>query len=518
MPRIATGAVIGRLPLDKSAASPLYRQLYEDLRGLILTGRLAPGSKLPSTRLLAAEHGVSRNTVLQAFDQLLSEGYIEGRRGAGSFVSRDLPDRPARPVQAPAAQSPTLRAISARGRGIVEQHSLREPVPAPFAPGWPDVGAFPTAVWTRLVARSWRRLEPQAYAAGDRAGYEPLRAAIADYLSAERAVRCTVGQILIFTGIRQAIDLTLRVLADSGDAVWMEEPGFRGIHATLTAADCVPVPVPVDGEGLSVAAGTRLAPRPRLICTSPSHQYPLGVTMSLARRLELLAYARRVRAWVLEDDYDSEFRYSGRPLAALQGLDESGLVLYAGSFSKAMFRSLRIGYLVVPEALAETFRRARAALDDYPGPGLQPALAAFMQGGYFGSHVRQMRRRYGARQAALVAAAREHWPGLLEVEPDPAGLHLIARLTPALASRMDDREIERIAGAAGIAMDSLSGFYARRPARQGLLLGYGAFEESAIHSAARRLAEVLRAALATAPRDRVKQQRRISSAATTGPR
>ena len=234
-------------------------------------------------------------------------------------------------------------------------------------------------------------------------------------------MRCSADQVLIFSGIRQAIDLTLRVLADSGDAVWMEEPGYRGVRATLAAAGCRAVPVPVDGEGLSVTSGARLAPRPRLICISPSHQYPLGITMSLARRLELLAYARRVRAWVLEDDYDSEFRYSGRPLAALQGLDEGGGVLYAGSFSKAMFPALRLGYLVVPMALLESFRRARAALDDYAGPGLQPALAAFMQGGYFGSHVRQMRRRYAARQAALLEAARTHLGGLLELKRRPRG-------------------------------------------------------------------------------------------------
>ena len=494
MPRIATGGVIGPLPLNRQAAPPLHRQLYDELRALILSGRLAPGSKLPSTRLLAAEHGVSRNTVLQAFDQLMGEGYVEGRRGAGSFVSRDLPHRPARATAAVSAARP-LRGISARGHAIGVEHGRQEPLPIPFAPGSPDVAAFPADLWARLVARSWRRLTAADYAAGDRAGYQPLRAAIADYLAAERAVRCSADQVLIFSGIRQAIDLTLRVLADSGDAVWMEEPGYRGVRATLAAAGCRAVPVPVDGEGLSVTSGVRLAPKPRLICISPSHQYPLGITMSLPRRLELLAYARRVRAWVLEDDYDSEFRYSGRPLAALQGLDEGAGVLYAGSFSKAMFPALRLGYLVVPVPLLESFRRARAALDDYAGPGLQPALAAFMQGGYFGSHVRQMRRRYAARQAALLEAARTHLGGLLELSADPAGLHLIAGLSPALAQRANDRDIEGIAAAAGVVAVALSRFYARRPARQGLLLGYAAFDEGTIDQAARQLAARLRPAL-----------------------
>ena len=512
MPRIATGGVIGPLPLNRQAASPLHRQLYEELRALILSGRLAPGSKLPSTRLLAAEHGVSRNTVLQAFDQLMGEGYIEGRRGAGSFVSRDLPHRPARTSAASSAVRP-LRGISARGHAIGVKHGRQEPLPIPFAPGSPDVAAFPADLWARLVARSWRRLTVADYAAGDRAGYQPLRAAIADYLGAERAVRCSADQVLIFSGIRQAIDLTLRVLADSGDAVWMEEPGYRGVRATLKAAGCRAVPVPVDSEGLSVMAGARLAPRPRLICISPSHQYPLGITMSLARRLELLAYARRVRAWVLEDDYDSEFRYSGRPLAALQGLDDGGGVLYAGSFSKAMFPALRLGYLVVPEPLVESFRRARAALDDYPGPGLQPALAAFMQGGYFGSHVRQMRRRYAGRQAALIASAQAYLRGSLEVEPDPAGLHLIARLAPPLAQRMDDLDVERAAAGVVVATVALSRFYAKRPAQQGLLLGYAAFDDAAIDMAAQRLGAALRPMLATAPQDRVQQRSSIKAAA-----
>ena len=490
MPRIATGGVIGPLPLNRQAVPPLHRQLYDELRALILSGRLAPGTKLPSTRLLAAEHGVSRNTVLQAFDQLMGEGYIEGRRGAGSFVSRDLPHRPARTAAAITAARP-LRGISARGHAISVAHGRQEPLPIPFAPGSPDVAAFPTDLWARLVARSWRRLTAADYAAGDRAGYQPLRAAIADYLAAERAVRCSADQVLIFSGIRQAIDLTLRVLADSGDAVWMEEPGYRGVRATLAAAGCRAVPVPVDGEGLSVTSGARLALRPRLICISPSHQYPLGITMSLARRLELLAYARRVRAWVLEDDYDSEFRYSGRPLAALQGLDDGGGVLYAGSFSKAMFPALRLGYLVVPMPLLESFRRARAALDDYAGPGLQPALAAFMQGGYFGSHVRQMRRRYAARQVALITSVRANLAGLLEVEPDPAGLHLIARLSPSLARQVTDLDVERTAASAGVAAVALSRFYAKPPRQQGLLLGYAAFDESALDHAAAILGSAL---------------------------
>jgi GntR family transcriptional regulator/MocR family aminotransferase len=505
MPRIATGGVIGPLALDRRAAPPLYRQLYEDLRALILNGRLAAGGKLPSTRLLAAEHGVSRNTVLQAFDQLMSEGYIKGRRGAGSYVSRDLPHRPAR-TAAPAKDLRPLRSISARGRAIAAVQRRREPAPVAFAPGLPDVSAFPAALWSRLVARSWRQLPLADYAVGDRAGHLPLRAAIAEYLNAERAVRCGAEQVLILSGIRQAIDLCLRVLADSGDAVWMEEPGYHGVRATLTAAGCRAVPVPVDGEGLSVAAGIRLAPRPKLICVSPSHQYPLGITMSLTRRLELLAYAKRVRAWVLEDDYDSEFRYSGRPLAALQGLDDGGGVLYAGSFAKAMFPALRLGYLVVPLPLLESFRRARAALDDYPGPGLQPALAAFMQGGYFGSHIRQMRRRYAARQAALVAAVRTHLAGMLEVEPDPAGLHLIGRLTSSLRTRSTDLELEGIAADAGVAALALSRFYAKRPAQQGLLLGYAAFDEATID----RAAQWLGTALNTAPEAARSRQKRHS--------
>ena len=304
-----------------------------------------------------------------------------------------------------------LRGISARGHAIGVAHGRQEPLPVPFAPGSPDVAAFPADLWARLVARSWRRLTAADYAAGDRAGYPPLRAAIADYLAAERAVRCSADQVLIFSGIRQAIDLTLRVLADSGDAVWMEEPGYRGVRATLAAAGCRAVPVPVDGEGLSVTSGARLAPRPRLICISPSHQYPLGITMSLPRRLELLAYARRVRAWVLEDDYDSEFRYSGRPLAALQGLDDGGGVLYAGSFSKAMFPGAAPRLSGGAHGAAGSFRRARAALDDQPAracsrrwrPSCRAAISAAMSGRCAGATRRG--RQHCSKQRGSTSAA-----------------------------------------------------------------------------------------------------------------
>jgi GntR family transcriptional regulator/MocR family aminotransferase len=318
-----------------------------------------------------------------------------------------------------------------------------------------------------------------------------LRAAIADYLRRVRAVRCEPEQVIVLSGIRQAVDLTVRLLLDPGDSVWLEEPGFAGIRAVLAAADLKVVPVPVDEEGLDVAAGARMAGNARLACVAPSHQYPLGVVMSLRRRLDLLAWARDSRAWVIEDDYHSEYRYAGRPLAAMQGLDHDGRVIYVGTFSTVMFPSLRVGYLVAPPALVDAFKAARGTLDDHAPMTPQPALADFIAEGHYAAHLRRMRRLYQARQQALLGAASRHFSGLLEVAPDEAGMHLVAGLSPPLARRMDDTAAASRAAAAGIATTALSGFYMGAARRQGLLLGYAAVDEGAIEAAAKRLARAL---------------------------
>ncbi len=543
MPRQASSAPLlslARAFLARSSAggAALHRQLYDHVRELVLSGRLTPGGRLPSSRGLARDLGCSRNTVLAAYDQLLSEGYLEGRHGSGTYVSRVLPEerltarrpRPARPVPQGAprgasrgASGPTAGPgrLSKRGRALAALRPERPqgggaPVRA-FTPGIPELGQFPFEVWGRLLGRAWRRPPPSLSRHGDPAGHRGLREAIAHYLCGVRALRCDWTQVIVTSGAQQGLDLAARLLLDPGEAAWIEQPGYLGLRGPLLAAQARLVPLPVDRDGISVAEGRRRAPAARLAVVTPSHQFPLGVTMSLARRLELLDWARDAGAWIVEDDYDSEFRYAGRPLAALQGLDADragepgagndgpggiraggGRVIYLGTFSKILFPSLRLGYLVVPPELAEPLARARAALDDHPSAVAQPALAAFFEEGHFAAHVRRMRLLYGARRDCLLAAAGRHLGGLLEVVPDAAGLHLVARLAPALNARMNDREAAARAATAGLAAPALSSYYldpdpeSATPPEQGLLLGYAAVSEPEIETGIETLARALR--------------------------
>jgi GntR family transcriptional regulator/MocR family aminotransferase len=357
-----------------------------------------------------------------------------------------------------------------------------------FASAEPDCTSFPFDLWARLLAKHWRRPAVELYAGRDPGGYPPLRAAIAEYLRATRSVRCSAEQVIVVSGIRQAVDLAARVLLDAGEAAAVEEPGHPGLRAALQSAGAELVHIPVDAEGAQIPEA---AANVRLACVAPSHQYPLGVVMSLKRRLDLIAWAQATGGWILEDDYDSEFRYAGRPLAAMQGLDPAGRVIYAGSLSKVLFLSLRLGYLVAPAALLEQFLRARSALDDHHSTIAQPALAEFFAQGHFAAHVRRMRRIYAARQQALIAAADSHLKGLLEVAPEEAGLHLVADLAPKLAARMDDVAASAAAADAGVHASALSRYYAGRPRRRGLLLGYAGFSEREIERKAKLLGQAL---------------------------
>jgi len=480
------------ITLDGSATGPaLYRQLYEGIRAMILDGRLAVGVRLPASRTLASDLGVSRNTVTTAFDQLIAEGYLDSRRGAGTYVSTELPDAvpqvAAPPMPADGEDGPRLsrrgQALSAISRGAARR-------PRPFAAGLPALDAFPFDLWARLLSASWRQPRDGVAMSVDPGGYAPLRRAIADYLQAARGVRCSADQVIVVSGAQTAIHLVAQVLLDPGDRVLVEEPGYAGIRGALIAAGAEAVPTAVDDQGLDVAAAAAGLPA-RLVCVTPSHQFPLGVVMSLARRLELLDWAGRHDAWILEDDYDSEYRYAERPLAALQGLDRHGRVVYVGTFSKVMFPSLRLGYLVVPPALVDAFIGARSVLDDHASLLAQPALARFIEEGHFAAHLRRMRRLYAARQQALLAAAETYLGDLLDVRADPAGMHLIADLAPGLGARMTDREAAHRAAVHGVVTNRLSAFYAGPAARQGLLLGYAGFSDGQIANAARRLRAAL---------------------------
>jgi GntR family transcriptional regulator/MocR family aminotransferase len=485
--RAASATLFARL-IAAGAHKPLFRQLYDNLRCAILEGQLVAGARLPATRALAAELGVSRNTVVGAYEQLLAEGYLEGRIGSGTYVARTLPDdtfHASRLEAAPVPQKPPV--LSRRGavltqpRYVGRDHGL----PVPFRPATPALDAFPFATWDRLLRRFGKRQDPALFVYGDPAGYRPLREAIAAHVATTRAVRCTAEQVLIVAGAQLAIGLIAQVLLEPGDVAWVEDPGYVSASVALHAVGVRTVGVPVDAEGIVIAPCKR--PAARLCYVTPSHQYPLGVTLSLARRLALLEWARSADAWILEDDYDSEFRYEGRPLASLQGLDPDGRVLYLGTFSKTLFPGLRLGYLIVPPSLVDAFTAARVTLDQYAPALLQAVVADFLTEGHYARHLRRMRTLYRQRQDALVRAAGRTLGSLLEVRPNPTGLHLIAWLPEGV----DDRQASLRAASYGVEAPPLSAYRVAPQGRGGLVLGYAGYEPSLIRRAVRLLAQAL---------------------------
>ncbi|HEV2676916.1 MAG TPA: PLP-dependent aminotransferase family protein [Aliidongia sp.] len=466
----------------------LLARLHARLRKAILDGALMPGGALPASRRLAEDAGLSRNTVEAVYDQLEAEGFIERRHGSGSFVSVDLPERELAPAYAPRAGSarPATTGLSKRGELMAQPYGGEGPLAGrAFLPSVPALDLFPRQLWARLLARAARAPGPDHLGAGDRAGFRPLREAIAAYVGSTRAVACQPDQVVVLTSSQQAIDLACRLLTDPGDTVWHEEPGYRAAAAAFVASGAQVVPVPVDGEGIDVAAGIRLAPDARLVYVSPSHQFPTGVAMSLSRRLQLLAWAARTGAFIIEDDYDSEFRYVGRPLAALQGLDEAGRVVYVGTFNKLMFPGLRLAYLVAPPELAERFVAARVLMDGHTSTLPQAALADFIGEGHLGTHLRHMRTVYEERRQALVDAVAG-LAGRLTLGPTDGGMHACAYL-PAGA---DDVAIAAAARRLGIELRPLSTSF-RGPARPGFIMGFAAARPAEIRGAVDRLARLL---------------------------
>ena len=466
----------------------LLARLHARLRKAILDGALTPGSALPASRRLAEDAGLSRNTVEAVYDQLEAEGFIERRHGSGSFVSTDLPERERAPALAPRERRdpPPVSGLSRRGTLMAQPYGREgAPVGRAFLPTMPALDLFPRQLWARLLARAARAPGPDHLTTGDRAGFRPLREAIAAYVGSTRAVACTPDQVVVLTSSQQAIDLAVRLLTDPGDAVWHEEPGYLAAAAAFVAAGARVVPVPVDDEGIDVAAGQRLAPDARLAYVSPSHQFPTGVAMSLSRRLQLLAWAARTGAFIVEDDYDSEFRFRGRPLAALQGLDEAGRVVYVGTFNKLMFPALRLAYLVAPPALADRFVAARALVDGHTSTPPQAALADFIREGHLGTHLRHMRTVYEERRQALVDAVAG-LGGRLTLGPIDGGMHACAYLPPG----SDDVAISLAARRIGIELRPLSRLYLG-PSRPGFILGFAAAGPAEIRGAVERLARLL---------------------------
>lgn len=479
------------VPLDRTVGTPIFRQISDGLRRAILDGRLRPGQRIPSSRGLAADLGVSRLPVLSAYEQLLHEGYLVGRTGSGTFVSQSIPDQLLRSpaVARPTAEQPRQRP-SPRTRAVPNQPSPTNwslPV-VPFQVGLPALDLFPHSAWAKLIARHVRAETPEQLAYDDPAGLRSLRVAIAEHLRASRAVRCVADQVLIVPGSQAALRLAAATLLEPNDRVAVEEPGYFGAHRALRAAGAQLVPVPVDEEGLHVPTLQRRGTDIRAVYVTPSHQYPLGTTMSASRRFALLDWAARNEAWILEDDYDSEFRYISRPVGALQGMDARDRVIYIGTFSKALFPAVRVGYVVVPPALWSRLLQARFAFDVFTPTLYQRALTEFLQQGHFARHLRRMRSAYLERRDALLRGLAQHCGDQVRVHNSDAGLHV----TVLIRKGVDDQELAVRLGRRGVAMLPLSTSYLGPTRRQGLLLGFGCAPPQRLLEATRVLGEVLR--------------------------
>jgi GntR family transcriptional regulator / MocR family aminotransferase len=479
------------IAVDRKAPSPLHRQIYDAYRARILGGDLRAGQQIPSTRELATELRISRIPVLNAYAQLLAEGYFESRVGSGTFVSSSLPDRPPswgergvsksdaasgpRPIAHRAASLPReVRLPWVQGRGA-------------FSISQPGLDTFPIRIWSNLVARYARSLQVSALQYGGPMGLEELREVIAAYLRTSRGVRCEAAQIMIVSGSQQALDISSRVLLDPGVSVWIEEPGYWLVKHMLMAAGCRMTPVPVDREGLNVAAGIKLCHKARAAYVAPSHQFPLGVTMSASRRLQLLDWAQNTGSWIIEDDYDSEYRYDSMPISCLQGLDHHSRVIYIGTFSKALFPSIRLGYMVVPPDLVERFMAVRHAMDICPSHLHQAVLAEFIREGHFSRHIRKMRLLYSERRSALVECIRKEFGAAIDVAGTEAGMHLCVML-PKGASDVD---LATIAARQKLWLWPLSPYYLSGHPRQGFILGFGNTPVEEMAHAVRRLRSVV---------------------------
>ncbi len=484
------------ITLDERSRVPLYRQLYETLREAVLTSRLPPGSAVPSSRELATDLGVSRNTALNALNQLVAEGYLVTKRAVGLFVPDTLPEEclAARAAPSRPPSSAPRATLSRRGEALARmggQVSFGGPTGKAFRAGTPALDEFPADVWARLAARR-RYLPPKELLGyGDGAGYLPLREALADYLRTARGVACEARQVHIFGGAQAAIAFAARLLVDPGDVGLVEDPGYVSARSALVGAGARVVPIRVDAEGVTMDDVASRGRDARLIYVTPSHQFPLGVTMSLSRRLELLDWAERTNCWIVEDDYDSEFRYRERPLAALHAIDRGDRVLYVGSLTKVLFPALRLSYLVVPPQVADTLASAR--LVDVPATFEQIVLADFIAEGHFTRHLRRLRALCATRQKVLLAEAARVAPDLIRLEPSDAGIFLLGRLPEGV----DDVAVARAAAALGVDTQPLSALYQTEPVEHGLLLGYAYPNEREIREGLKRLAAAIRSTMAS---------------------
>jgi GntR family transcriptional regulator/MocR family aminotransferase len=479
----------------RGATGPLYRRIYHALKSGIRAGRLGPAARLPSTRALASDLGVSRNTVMLAYEQLVAEGYVVSRDRSTTSVAGALAPRALPASSTPKAEGQAR--ISSYARRLTKNPAMppsgsyasRPGLRYDFRYGRPAVDEFPREIWRRLLAARARRTGRDALGYGSPAGYGPLREALCEYLRRARGLSCDAEQIAIVNGSQQGIDLTARVLLDPGDGAIVEEPHYPGATLTFEAAGARLIRIPVDAQGLDIRKLSQAGARARLAYVTPCHQFPTGVIMPLERRLALLDWASRAGAWVVEDDYISEFRYEGRPLEALQALDGNGRVIYVGTFSKTLFPALRLAYLVLPRPLVRPYLAAKWVADRFSAMLAQEALADFITSGQFERYLRRAGARNAARRRALIGALRQHFGDRVEIAGENTGVHLLVWLND-----VPKRDLEPLiarAAHAGVGLYPISPYYASPPRRAGLLVGYASLTEADIRAGIRRLAEVV---------------------------
>ncbi|MEQ1487802.1 MAG: PLP-dependent aminotransferase family protein [Methylotenera sp.] len=487
---------LGKFP----ARMPNHRRVYEAIRRAITEQVLPSGARLPSTRSLSEDLNVSRNTILAAFEQLLDEGYVAAQTGSGTYVNYNQPEDFGKashpPINKSAGKATSENAINnvLSQRGLAAIHKLGDyqfgHEVQPFTPTEDDYSRFPLALWRRLLNRQWRAINPTLLDSSHDGGYLPLRKAIADYLRVSRAVNLTVDQVLITSGTQQSIDLCARLLADHNDIAWVENPCYWAARRVLEINGLHLHPVPVDAEGMAPSTKD-FRIKPKLIYTSPSHQYPKGMVMSYGRRRLLLDYAQNSNAWIIEDDYDSEFRFEGRPISSLQGMDTHGRVLYLGTFSKVMYPGIRLGYVVVPPQLVDDFK---SGLYELQRPGqvvIQAAMADFIEEGHFVSHIRRLKQTYSERRRLLQAALAPVAEAGARLSPVDSGLHLVVEFD----AHVDDVKIAELAATQGLRVYPLSNYCLGEYREKGLIIGYAYAATEHISHYGNVLADVIQTAL-----------------------
>ncbi|MGA9368615.1 MAG: PLP-dependent aminotransferase family protein, partial [Steroidobacteraceae bacterium] len=486
-----TTSFLPPIALDARSKTPLYRQIAVWFQRAIVNGQLRPGQRVPSTRALADELKISRIPVLGAYELLIAEGYLRPLVGAGTCVSESIPDGVFEPVRQ--GLPSTVEQSESGGKRRTSRRAAGMPGPAQEwlerARGCVDLTHFPVREWSRLINRHTRRLSREVMGYSDAMGYWPFREAVAEYLGAFRGVRCDASQVLVTTGSQQGVQLSALALLDPQDPVLIEEPSYPGAQQALKAAGARLIPVPTDRDGMNVASAIERAGRARVAFVTPSHQFPMGVTMSAARRLELLAWAGRNGAWILEDDYDSEFRFGGSPIGSLQGVDSESRVIYIGTLSKVIAPALRLGFLVIPRDLIRSFLMLRSACDTFSPLLYQLVMTDFIREGHFSHHLKRMRSLYAEKRKTLIAALEAEFGGTLEIVGEAAGMHLVALLPPG----MNDYEISRQSRENGVSVGPLSPCYAGAPRRNGLVLGYASLSEQQIYETVAALRTVITA-------------------------